>query len=117
MERSLQQAEEIANELKDRNARVQIGYVFRSIPIVKRLQEEMADDDITLIQSFYGCNVSRTRSLPAWFYDKELSGGALIDQATHNLDLLRMLIGEIVEIRGVASNPVQTKKEGLKCYP
>lgn len=112
VERSLDRAEEIAVELKERAAHVQIGYVFRSMPVVKRLRDEMADDKIHLVQSFYGCNISLTRGMPAWFYDKELSGGALVDQATHNLDLLRTLIGEVTDVRGFASNPVCSKEKG-----
>jgi predicted dehydrogenase len=56
--------------------------------------------------------VSLDMSLPAWFYDKKLSGGALVDQATHNLDLLRRFVGEVAQARGVASNPVHGKKKG-----
>jgi len=112
VERSLERAEEIAGELKKRNAHVQIGYVFRPMPTVERLKKEMADDKIHLVQSFYGCNISLKRGSPVWFYDKELSGGALVDQATHNFDLLRMLIGEVTEVRGIASNPAHAKEKG-----
>jgi predicted dehydrogenase len=110
VERSLEKAGLIASELKDAGARVQIGYVFRSMPIVRSLREKMADDDISMVQSLYVCGISITRSMPAWFYDKKLSGGALIDQATHNIDLLRFVIGEISEVCGVASNPVHAKE-------
>jgi predicted dehydrogenase len=112
VERDPDAAFAIAEELQKLNARVQIGYVFRSIPIVARLRKAMADDKAHLVQSLYGCGVSLSRSLPAWFYRKELSGGALVDQATHNLDLLRSLLGEVVSVRGVAANPVEAKKEG-----
>jgi len=112
VERDLARARSIARELKKRKARVQIGYVFRSMPIVQRLRKEMAGDRIHGIQSFYGCGVSLNRSLPAWFYDKALSGGALVDQATHNLDLLRMLMGEVATVSGIAANPVHPKKKG-----
>ncbi len=112
VELNLRRAKMIARELKKRKARVQVGYVLRTAPIVERLRKEMAGDKIHLVKSFYGCDVGLTRQLPAWFYDKKRSGGALIDQATHDLDLLRMLVGEVVEVRGVASNPVQRKKKG-----
>jgi predicted dehydrogenase len=72
----------------------------------------MADDVIGLVQSFYGCNVSLTRGLRSWFYDKAKSGGALVDQATHNLDLLRSLMGEVAEVRGLSANPYTPKGPG-----
>jgi len=101
-----------ARGLTKRKARVQIGYVFRCTPAVQRLRILMRDDSIHLIQSFYGCNVSLTMGVPAWFYDKAKSGGALVDQATHNLDLLRYLFGEVKEVRGSARNPVHKQRKG-----
>ncbi|MCE9613808.1 MAG: Gfo/Idh/MocA family oxidoreductase [Lentisphaerae bacterium] len=111
VERDPEPAAHIASELRQRQAHVQIGYVFRSMPIVQRLRAAMADDRVRLLQSFYACDASLSMGLPKWFYDKTRSGGALVDQATHNLDLLRSLMGEVATIRGVASNPVHPKKD------
>ncbi|MBN2584905.1 MAG: Gfo/Idh/MocA family oxidoreductase [Planctomycetes bacterium] len=111
-ERTVKAAEKVAKALAARKARVQVGYVFRPMATVEHLREAMADDRIHAVQSFYGCGVSLKRSLPDWFYDKDRSGGALVDQATHNLDLLRYLIGEVQQVRGVASNPVHKKAKG-----
>ncbi len=69
----------------------------------------MADDVIDAVQSFYGCPMGKKRS---WFSDKKLSGGTLVDQATHNLDLMRYLFGEVKEVRGLAANPAQKKVPG-----
>lgn len=110
--RDADQTARIAAEIRRARGIVQIGYVFRSIPAVKRLRELMADDEVYAVQSLYGCAMSITRSSRAWFYVKELSGGALVDQATHNLDLLRCLFGEVKDVRGFATNPRQRKKPG-----
>ena len=109
VEHSLETATEIATGLARRKANVQIGYVFRSMPGTQQLRKAVANDTIHLIQSFYCCNVSLAMSLPAWFYDKEKSGGPIVDQATHNLDLIRYLFGEIKEIYGMAHNAVREK--------
>ena len=101
-----------AHVLAKAKARIQVGYVFRSLPIVARLRACMADDVIRTVQSFYGCPMSRERTMPAWFFDKVLSGGALIDQATHNFDLLRFLFGDMHEVRGLAHNPATAKHKG-----
>ncbi len=92
------------------DAQVQVGYVFRALPLVARLRAAMADDTIRVVQSFYGCPMSRERSMPAWFFDKRKSGGALVDQATHNFDLLRCLFGEVRAVCGMAHNPAQPKR-------
>lgn len=109
VERREKEAEEIAAELDKRNARVQVGFVFRSIPLVREARKAVADDRVHIVQSLYACPVSLTRELSPWFYDKEASGGPLIDQATHNLDLLRYLFGEVVAVEGFAGNPVNAK--------
>ncbi len=112
VERSEASARRIDAELRRRKAKVQIGYVFRSTPVVQAVRKAVAGDRIHLINSFYACNVSLSMGLPKWFYDKAKSGGALIDQATHNLDVLRYLFGEVSEVRGIAANPVHKKKAG-----
>ena len=111
-ERREAEAAATARGLTKRKARVQIGYVFRCMPAVQRLRVLLRDDPIHLMQSFYSCNVSLTMGLPAWFYDKAKSGGALVDQATHNLDLLRYLFGEVKEVCGSARNPVHKQRKG-----
>ena len=112
VERSVEKGIEIAEELKKRNAKVQIGYVFRFMPVIEALRKAIKDDSIHLIQSFYGCDISLAMSLAPWFYDKEKSGGGLVDQATHNFDLMRFLFGEVKEIHGMATNPVKKKCNG-----
>jgi len=112
VERDEAKAAKTADQLDALGAHVQVGYVFRSLPVVKRLRQWVADDAIHLVQSFYGCNVSLTRGLASWFYDKDKSGGPLVDQATHNLDLLRYLLGEVTTVCGVGSNPVHAKEAG-----
>jgi len=108
----LDYAYEIECELASRGARVQMGYVFRCMPLVREASKAIADDRIHLIQSLYCCPVSLTKELAPWFYDKSQSGGPLIDQATHNLDLLRYLFGEARDVKGLTSNPVNDKGDG-----
>jgi predicted dehydrogenase len=105
-------AEKIAVELEQRDARVQVGYVFRSMPIAREARKAIADDRIHAIQSLYSCPACLTREIAPWFFEHEKSGGPLIDQATHNIDLLRFLFGEIVEVTGLAGNPVKKKEPG-----
>ena len=112
VEHNAERAAEISAELSRRNARVQVGYLFRSLPVVRRLREEMAGDVIRLIASYYGCSVGIDPKLPNWFCEKEKSGGPLVDQATHNLDLLRNLFGEVVRVQGTANNPRHPKVPG-----
>lgn len=111
-ERSVEMADRINDDLERLNAHVQIGYVFRATPLVQAIRKAILDDNIRLVQSFYGAPVSRSMDLPKWFYDQAQSGGALVDQATHNLDLLRYIFGEIRHVRGTAANPGHPKEQG-----
>lgn len=114
VERDAEKAREIARALADRDAKVQIGYLFRSIPAAQRLRELLADDAARAVSSIYFCPMSLKQTLRPWFYDKALSGGGLVDQATHNFDLLRYLLGEVQidSIVGVGSNPRRAKEPG-----
>lgn len=109
---SMEAADEISRALSGLDARIQVGYLFRSMPVVDRLREEIADDAIHTLQSLYVCPMSLKRATRDWFYDKALSGGGIVDQATHNLDLLRFLFGEVDRICGVAANPIKEKEKG-----
>lgn len=108
----IEKSAKTAAELAARKARVQIGYVFRSMPAVEFLRRAMADDSIHLVQSLYASNTGITMGLEPWMYDKSKSGGFLVDQATHNLDLLRSLFGEAGNIQGMSANPVRRKGGG-----
>lgn len=112
VERDERRARKIAVALSNRRARVQVGYVFRCTPVVEVARKVIAADRIHLVHSLYTCGMSLKMSSRKWFYDKVLSGGALIDQATHNMDILRYLFGEVEEVRGTARNPVHKKRPG-----
>ena len=102
----------LAADLQERKAKIQVGYCFRSMPSSIRLKEELQKDRVHAFQSLYLCNVGLGTALRTWYFDKALSGGFLIDQATHNLDLLRFLFGEVESIAGLAANPVKAKQPG-----
>jgi predicted dehydrogenase len=102
-------AARLARELKALKGRVMVGYVYRATPVIQKLRSAMADDVIDTLQSFYGCHLGGGHS---WFTDKKFSGGTLVDQGTHNLDLMRYLFGEVKEVCGLAANPVQKKVPG-----
>jgi predicted dehydrogenase len=109
VEHDVKKAARTAAALARRKARVQVGYVLRSMPIVRQFRESAKDDRIHTFHAWYCCNMSLSRTFPKWFYLKEQSGGPLVDQATHSLDLLRCLLGEVMEVRGAAENPVHRK--------
>ena len=112
VERDEKRARKISAALARRKGRVQVGYVFRCTPVVEAARKALAADRIHLVHSLYTCGMSLKMSSKKWFYDKAKSGGGLVDQATHNLDILRALFGEVRDVRGTAQNPVHKKRPG-----
>lgn len=112
--RTVEEGQKILTELAEFNLQVQIGYVFRSMPVIDVLKKLITDDEIHSFQSFYCNNSGLTKRLSKWFYDKQISGGALLDQATHNIDLLRYLLGEVEEVHGIWRNPITQKQMGTQ---
>lgn len=110
--RDLDVAREIDHELSKHDACVQVGYPFRTMPVVSRLTGMIADDTIYSGFSFYGCPSSIDMGLRDWIYEKDLSGGGLLDQATHVLDLMRLFIGEVESVQGFGTNPFREKSPG-----
>jgi predicted dehydrogenase len=110
--RTVEEGEKILDELGDFNSHVQVGYVFRSMPVTGMVKDLIREDKIHSFLSFYCNNSGLSKRLSKWFYDKQISGGALLDQATHNFDLLRYLLGEVEEVQGTWRNPVTQKTEG-----
>jgi len=107
---NLESAVAINQALAKKKAHVQVGYLFRSAPVIQTLREQIADDTIHLVQSLYSCNKSLQADCSSPVYNKKVTGGLLVEQATHNFDLLRYLFGEVIQVTGMASNPVHKKK-------
>jgi predicted dehydrogenase len=107
-------AARVARELSQLDAKVQVGYVFRCMPVIEEQRRACAHDTIHLFQSLYVSPMSFGwgKGAAAWFFDKSVSGGALLDQATHNFDLLRHLFGEAQTVGACAANPLHPKQPG-----
>ncbi|WP_409343057.1 Gfo/Idh/MocA family protein [Paenibacillus sp. MBLB4367] len=70
------------------------GYCLRYLDTVQKAKRYLEDKqtDMALAYRFGGAHV------PAWWRRVELSGDQLVDQTTHQIDLIRYLAGEIDEV-------------------
>ncbi len=70
------------------------GYCLRYLDTVQKAKRYLEDKqtDMVLAYRFGGAHI------PAWWRRLELSGGQLVDQTTHQVDLIRYLAGEIDEV-------------------
>jgi myo-inositol 2-dehydrogenase / D-chiro-inositol 1-dehydrogenase len=75
------------------------GYHWRHLDTVVRARQALAGRTVRLVDArWWG-----TTPPPAWWSSSALSGGQLVEQATHVLDVLRVLAGEVTEVVGSAA--------------
>jgi predicted dehydrogenase len=86
----LDTAERIAAQLAVASLVVGVGYKFRALDTLPRVRAMLTDSPAQLA---LGAWHDKTPG-PEWWRDERRSGGQLVEQATHLLDLARLLLGE-----------------------
>ena len=75
------------------------GYHWRHLDTVVRAREALAGARVRLVDArWWG-----TTPPAAWWSRADRSGGQVVEQATHLLDLVRLLAGEVAEVVGDAA--------------
>lgn len=70
------------------------GYCLRYLDTVAKAKEYLQGKQIAMVNSYY-----LTKFVPTpWYREQSKSGGQLVEQATHILDLIRYLAGDIDKI-------------------
>ncbi|MDQ4058101.1 MAG: Gfo/Idh/MocA family oxidoreductase [Actinomycetota bacterium] len=91
------------------------GYQGRCVPghqAMKRLIEDGSIGDVTAARTYYG--VHRDGPPPEWRQHRaEARWGALADIGTHHLDLMRMLLGEVVDAHGLTAHKLGFETEDV----
>lgn len=70
------------------------GYCLRYLDTVKKAKEYLKDKQIAMIRGHYITSFVPT----PWYREMNKSGGQLVEQATHTMDLIRYLGGEINQV-------------------
>jgi predicted dehydrogenase len=70
------------------------GYCLRYLDTVQKAKRYLADKQVDMVLAYRlgGYHI------PAWWRQQHLSGGQMVDQTTHQVDLIRYLTGEIDEV-------------------
>jgi len=91
------------------------GYQGRYVPGHQTMRKLIADGtvgDVTVARTHYG--VHRDGPPPQWRQHRaEARWGALADIGTHHLDLLRMLLGEVVDAHGLTGHQLGFETEDV----
>ena len=75
------------------------GYQWRYLDIVEQAADLLQGNVVHLALGYW----LDVLPPPAWWTQREQSGGQLVEQTTHLFDLARLLVGEIAELRAEAS--------------
>lgn len=73
------------------------GYCLRYMDIVAKAKAYLADKDIAMVMAYRFGGMPE----PRWWRMLEQSGGQLVEQSTHQLDLIRYLAGEFQEVQAI----------------
>jgi myo-inositol 2-dehydrogenase / D-chiro-inositol 1-dehydrogenase len=91
-------AEALAAEIEAAGVVTGTGYHWRGLDTVARAAELLAADPARLVA---GCWLDKVPP-PPWWTDRARSGGQVVEQLTHVLDLARLLVGEVTELAAFA---------------
>lgn len=117
---NMQLAERILRAVNESGVPTQVGYMYRLSPPVQQAAQLLAGRSIAMVQAhFYMPGLPP----PRWYERMEWSGGQLVEQATHLLDLGRFLAGDVrtvqaatARVRNWAPPKDASPQEGMRTY-
>ena len=92
-------AERIADTARKAGVVTAVGHHWRYSPAVDLVRELLGGRPIRLA---VGSWIDRVPPVP-WWSTRALSGGQIVEQAVHVLDLIRLLCGDVVEVNAYAN--------------
>lgn len=90
----LDTAERIADLVAQRQLLTAVGHHWRYLHVVEQARELLADRPVRMISGAWLDKVPPV----AWWARREHSGGPMVEQAAHVLDLIRAVVGEATEV-------------------
>ena len=95
-------AERVALRIGTAGVLTRVGHHWRCAEPVRRARELLGDRRVRLVT---GAWLDKVPPVP-WWNDRLRSGGPLVEQAVHVLDLARVLVGEISDVYAASAGPV-----------
>jgi len=83
-------AEDIIERIERRNLGTCVGYQIRYLDTMDKAREMLKGAFINMVQGYYVCG-----AIGGWYTRRALSGGQITEQATHMLDLMRFILGDV----------------------
>ena len=105
MATSLGEAAQVREAVRASGRSYQIGFNRRHAPAYRAAKRAIADGRVEPRWGHVKMNRGELLE-PAWVGDESLTGGFLYESTIHMLDLLRWLLGEVVDIQGHGARTV-----------
>jgi myo-inositol 2-dehydrogenase / D-chiro-inositol 1-dehydrogenase len=109
-------AEWVARRIRTSAVLTRVGHHWRCAEPVRRARRLLAGRRIRLVSGVW---LDCTPAV-AWWADRTRSGGPLVEQAVHVLDLARVLVGEVTQVHAAAAGAlpggVETATGALLCF-
>ncbi|MET7950486.1 Gfo/Idh/MocA family oxidoreductase [Micromonospora sp. NPDC005324] len=90
----LNTAERIADLVGRRGLRTAVGHHWRYLSVLDQARDLLADRPVRMVSGAWLDKVPPV----AWWSRRDRSGGPVVEQAAHVLDLIRVLAGEVTEV-------------------
>ncbi len=105
-------AREIESRILDAGLISAVGYQSRCSDAVLKAKEALSGREIGLLQGTYYGALPQT----PWWRVQEQSGGQIVEQATHTVDLMRFLAGEVSTVYAAGATRILTEVANLDIY-
>jgi myo-inositol 2-dehydrogenase / D-chiro-inositol 1-dehydrogenase len=94
-----QTADDIAKAIQQHDAIVAVGYNWRALDTLPTVRDHLAQNPARMVQGMWHGGTPST----AWWTKQRESGGQMVEQATHLIDLACSLLGEAAVSGSVAA--------------
>lgn len=105
----METARAIADAARRKGLLTCVGYQLRYSGSTDAAREVLAGRTIGLANGYYWCGSGR--STGHWLVQREKSGGQLVEQATHTIDMLCYLVGEVQSVYALQDRRILTETD------
>lgn len=106
--RDLETALRVQEAVEKKNLLTCVGYQLRYLGSTDAAKEILADETVGMVVGKYWSGSGRGNP-GAWIRQMAKSGGQLVEQATHTIDMMRYLVGEVTEVYCAQASRILTE--------
>lgn len=102
---SMEKAQEVLAAVEKSNTITCVGYQLRYMGAADAAKEYLKDKTVGMVMGKYWCDTGKGNP-KMWLRRMDQSGGQIVEQATHTIDMMRYLVGEVSEVFAFQENRV-----------